>query len=103
MLTTVFFICLSIQLVMAYYFALFQVRLDSHFMWIERSAILYGMSNLLIVYTIVKGNIASNLVGADLLFLGGTGSAFPIFVMLLIYEYWIKHKLLVRNGYIKII
>lgn len=102
MLTTVFFICIAIQLLMTYYFALLQVRLDSHFLWIERGAILSAMSNLLIVYTLAKGNIASDLVGVDLIFLWGAGSAFPIFVMYLIYSYWINHKLLVRNGYIRI-
>lgn len=102
MLLTILIFCLFIQFTMAYFFALGQVRLDSQYMWMERSVILSFTSNILIVYALIQSGVAPYLDHSAFTLLWGIGAIIPIALMYLTYKFWINYKLLVRNGYIKI-
>lgn len=89
-------------MLMSYYFAMAQVRLDSQYMWNERSAILWGTANILSAHIIGTLGIAPFLDQTAFIIFWGVGGIIPISVMYAVYKYWINYKLQVRNGYIKI-
>lgn len=101
MLLNALIICISIQFVMAYHFGLAQVQRDSAYKWIERSVILSFTSNILIVTALIQSGMQYYLNTGERLYLWAVGAIAPIYFMHITYRYWIKHKLLVRNGYIK--